>query len=74
MCLTEFSDEFIHDVFYDEGHAEGLAEGRTEGIDSINALNKTLVDSGRIDDLKRTIEDKAYQNQLLNELVYQQQG
>ena len=66
MCLTEFSDEFIHDVFYDEGHAEG--------IESVNALNKILIDSGRIDDLKRATEDSAYQQQLLEELVYQQQA
>ena len=69
MCLTEFSDEFIHDVFYDEGHAEGLAAG----MDYVNALNNILIDSGRIDDLKRATKDSAYQQQLLEELVYQGQ-
>ena len=42
--------------------------GREEGAKQINELNKRLIELGRIDDLKRTVEDSDYQEQLLKEM------
>ena len=42
--------------------------GREEGAKQINELNKRLIELGRIDDLKRAVEDSDYQKQLLKEL------
>ena len=42
--------------------------GREEGAKQINELNKRLIELGRIDDLKRAVEDSDYQEQLLKEL------
>ena len=39
-------------------------------MDSINKLNSMLIDLGRIDDLKRATKDKAYQKQLMTELLH----
>ena len=42
--------------------------GREEGAKQINELNKRLIELGRIDDLKRAVEDSDYQGRLLKEL------
>ena len=42
--------------------------GREEGAKQINELNKRLIELGRIDDLKRAVEDSDYQEQLLKEM------
>lgn len=52
---------------YDEKlHFQTLRE---EGMDCINRLNSILIDMGRFDDLKRATKDKAYQEQLMIELL-----
>jgi hypothetical protein len=53
----------------DEMHRE---EGREEAREYINRLNRLiniLVEQNRIDDLSRATNDRAYQEQLLDELV-----
>ena len=56
-----------------KGRAEGKQEGRKEGIEAgekrINTLNNILINSNRIDDLKRAATDKAFQAQLIDELL-----
>ena len=46
-----------------------VEKGIEQGTDVINRLNKILLDTGRLDDLKRSTEDKEYQKQLIEELV-----
>ena len=50
-----------------EGLTEGLMEGRVEGSKLINQLNQKLIMDGRLDDLKRSVEDEEYQQSLLKE-------
>ena len=38
----------------------------------VNKLNSILIDLGRLDDLKRATEDKAYQEQLMVELLQEE--
>lgn len=46
-----------------------LEQGIEQGTNVINTLNQILIDSGRLDDLKRSTTDKEYQNKLIKELV-----
>ena len=50
------------------GRKEGERIGREEGAKQINELHKRLIELGRIDDLKRAVEDSDYQGRLLKEL------
>lgn len=50
------------------GREEGERIGREEGAKQINELYKRLIELGRIDDLKRAVEDSDYQGRLLKEL------
>ena len=50
-----------------EGREAGLAEGRVEMQERINKLGLQLKAAGRLDDLFRSMEDTAYQQQLLEE-------
>ena len=50
-----------------EGREEGRQEGREEGIEKLNNLNACLIRDNRLEDLKKSLEDKEYQKQLLEE-------
>ena len=50
-----------------EGREAGLSEGRMEMQKRINKLGLQLKAAGRLDDLFRSMEDTAYQQQLLEE-------
>ena len=50
-----------------EGLAEGIAEGRASGIALINQLHSLLINDGRMDDLKKSINDSEYQEKLIRE-------
>ena len=50
--------------FDEVGYAQML---RDEGKDRINLLNQKLMEEGRLEDLKQSIQDKEYQQQLLKE-------
>lgn len=56
---------------FDDGKSEGITlgrnAGRDEGKDIINELNRRLQADGRINDLLKAIQDKDFQNQLLEE-------
>jgi hypothetical protein len=54
---------------YDQGKADGIAEGKAEGIDSVNDLNRILINAGRYDDLTKATNDPEYQKKLYDELV-----
>ena len=51
----------------EEGRKEGREEGREETLNLINKLNDILLSEGRVEDLKRSINDREYQAQLLKE-------
>ena len=46
---------------------EGIAEGLAKGMDIVNKLTALLLEAKRFDDLKRSTEDRDFQNQLLQE-------
>lgn len=48
---------------------EEREEGKAEGEARVNKLNSILIDMNRLDDLKRAAKDKAYQMQLMIELL-----
>ncbi|MDO4345510.1 MAG: Rpn family recombination-promoting nuclease/putative transposase [Eubacteriales bacterium] len=50
-----------------EGYAEGMEDGLSKGQASINELHSRLLTENRIDDLKRSTTDPAFQKQLLEE-------
>jgi hypothetical protein len=53
-----------------QGIVERTAKKVTEEVtDRINCLNTILINSNRYEDLKRSTEDKDFQNKLLDELV-----
>ena len=51
----------------EEGREEGLEEGRKEGERRIAVLYKSLLEDGRTEDLRRTVEDDAYRSMLCKE-------
>lgn len=51
------------------GIEQGIKQGVEQGKDYVNALNTILINTNRIDDLKRAATDKAFQAQLINELL-----
>jgi hypothetical protein len=63
----------MRDYFKDEGltegmvkgMAEGRAEGRAEGMTLINLLNEYLFANNLMDELKKSISDRDYQNELI---------
>ncbi len=64
---TEEGQEIMSDIM------EKLKEeGRDEMREEINALNIRLISENRLDDLRRSTTDKAYQSQLLRELFPQE--
>lgn len=56
---------------YDEKlHFETLREeGRVQGVNLLNRLNSILIDTDRLNDLKRAAKDKSYQELLIKELL-----
>ena len=51
----------------EERRQEGIAEGISQGISRLSALIIKLLDSNRIDDVKRVTEDPAYRDALFAE-------
>ncbi len=51
----------------DEKMNEGMECGLEQGVDRVNRLIRHLVQDNRIQDLKRSAEDKEYQEQLMKE-------
>lgn len=56
----------------EDGRRDGIKDGRKEDQEEyrelVNKLNTKLCDDGRMDDLKRTFTDRAYQDSLIKEL------
>ena len=66
-----------HNQFLFEARQKGMKEGieigekrgEKRGEERINNLNTILINSNRLDDLKRAATDKIFQTQLMNELL-----
>ena len=79
MFLTDFDEKKYRKILArdakEEGRTEGRIEGRKEGQEVgrmesrgiINELTKRLIQDGRMEDLKRSLDDHAYQDQMLKE-------
>jgi hypothetical protein len=65
VCLTEYNEVEVQNAFRAEGYEDGYEEGEDRLVD----LQQILLDSNRMDDLKRSIKDKAYRRQLMAELL-----
>ncbi len=50
-----------------EQYEKGLAEGAADATERLNKLNDVLMEAGRIEDLKKSWKDTAFQQQLLEE-------
>ena len=59
----------VIEKFKEEGRLEGRLEGRTEERERINRLNVLLMDSGRLEDMKRAAENAEFQQKLMGELL-----
>lgn len=64
--------DYIEKILSEEGEltmaARGIIEGEAKGKALFAALTAKLLDSGRIDDLKRAAEDENYRDALMIEL------
>ena len=69
LSIFEYDEEAHHKLLYEEGVEDGRKQGLEQGENRINQLYSILIDFGRIDDLKRATQDKAYQEQLMIELL-----
>ena len=75
MLSREFTEAEKQELFeengYEKGIEIGLKKGREEGREEergrVNKLGMLLMDSDRVADLRRSMEDQEYQNQLFEE-------
>ena len=60
---------YEHDIatIRGEGLDEGIAQGIFQGQERVNRLHERLLDDNRLDDLRRSIKDPAYQEHLMSE-------
>ena len=61
----------IGQMLLDEGMERGMKRGLERGMERGFQLTKYLMDKGRMDDLKRAMEDEDYRKKLLEELDLQ---
>ena len=61
----------VLDRIENRGIQKGMEKGIEKGEDTILSLMKYLLSNGRLDDARRATEDKAYRNQLLDEISLQ---
>ena len=81
LSIFEYDEELHFKTLRDEGYESGYAEGRESGFaegheagleqgeSRLNKLYAILIESNRLDDLKRATGDKEYQEQLMLELL-----
>ena len=65
MSIYEYDEELHFRTLYEEGVEDGMEQGESR----LNKLYSILIDMDRLDDLKRATQDKAYQEQLMMELL-----
>ena len=72
VSIYEYDEELHYKTLFEHGRKEGFEAGLELGerrLARVNQLHSILIDSGRLDDLKRATTDKAYQEQLIAELL-----
>ena len=73
VSIYEYDEELHFKTLRDEGYESGFTEGREVGLEHgenrLNKLHSTLIDLGRLDDLKCATQDRAYREQLMAELL-----
>ena len=67
MLSVEFTEEEKKELFIEDGFEQGREKGREEERKRLNRLNDLLMEAGRVEDLKKSWKDSAYQQQLLEE-------
>ena len=65
MSIYEYDEELHFKTLFERGRETGLEQGESR----INKLNSILIHMDRLDDLKHATQDKAYQEQLMAELL-----
>ena len=68
VSIYEYDEELHFKTLFERGREAGLEQGEHH-LARVNQLNSILINSGKLDDLKRTTTDKAYQEQLIAELL-----
>ena len=68
LSIFEYDQEAHHKLLYEEGVEDGREQGERR-LARVNKLHSILMDLCRLDDLKRATGDKAYQEQLMVELL-----
>ena len=69
VSIYEYDEEAHMKSERELWYKTGVEEGRVQTENRLNKLYSMLIDSDRLDDLKRATHDKAYQEQLINELL-----
>lgn len=59
--------EYDYDTDIAVQREEAFADGEAKGEELINSLNERLVEDGRMDDLVKSLKDKAFQKELIRE-------
>lgn len=65
MSIYEYDEKLHFETLLEEGRVQG----REQGVNLLNRLNSILIDTDRLDDLKRATKDKAYRELLMKELL-----
>ncbi|MCH5253856.1 MAG: hypothetical protein J1F41_02955, partial [Lachnospiraceae bacterium] len=65
VSIYEYDEELHFRTLKEEGREEGLLQGEHR----LNLLYSILIDTDRLDDLKRATKDKTYREQLMKELL-----
>ena len=77
MSIYEYDEELHFRTLYEEGMEDGIErgkklgfeQGREQGESRLNKLHAILIESDRLEDLKRATQDRAYQERLMLELL-----
>ena len=81
VSIYEYDEELHFKTLRDEGYESGYAEGHEsvfsegyevgleQGESRLSKLCTILIESDRLDDLKRATQDRTYQEQLMAELL-----
>ena len=67
MCLREYDEKRTMELFKNEWKEEGRQEGLDEGEKKFSSLMAKLLSMGKMDDIRRVVEDEEYREKLYKE-------
>ena len=75
MSIYEYNEEYVRQTLLEDGREEGWSagiakgkiEGRAEGEELFASLAQSLIEGGRLDDLRRALSDRGYRTRLYAE-------